>query len=68
MSEVIAEIVDSRDLAQYSVRKRADGMYEVLENGVIRHKSCSAEGVIRALSDYLQSAMFENERLKGYDD
>ena len=68
MSEVIAEIVDSRDLAQYCVRKREDGMYEVLENGVIRHNSCSAEDAIRALSHYLQSVVFENEQLKGYND
>jgi len=68
MSQVIAEVVDSRDLTQYSVHKRDDGMYEVLENGVVRHSPCSAEDVIRALSHYLQSVVFENERLKGYDD
>ena len=68
MSQVIAEVVDGHDLTQYSVQKRDDGMYEVLESGVVRHSPCSAEDVIRALSHYLQSVVFENERLKGYND
>ena len=68
MSKVIAEIVDGRDLEQYSVRKRDDGVYEVLQAGVVRHTPCSAEDAIRALSHYMQSLVFENERLKGYSE
>ena len=68
MSQVIAEVVDGRDLTQYSVQKRDDGMYEVVERGVIRHSPCSAEDVIRALAHYMQTLVFENERFKGYNE
>jgi hypothetical protein len=68
MTKVIAEIVDGRDLEQYSVRKRDDGTYEVWEGGTLRHSPCSAEDAIRALSHYMQSLVFENDRLKGYED
>lgn len=67
MSNVISEIVDSRDLEQFSVRKREDGVYEVWAGNVLRHSPCSADDAIRALSQYLQALVFENEQLKGYN-
>lgn len=64
--EKITEIVGNDDLEIYSVHKRDDGTYEVRSRSQVRHAPCSAEDVIRALSHYLQSAIFENEKLKGY--
>lgn len=66
--KIITEIVDGRDLEQYSVRQRDDGTYEVWAKGEARHHPCTAEDVIRALSHYMQSLVFENERLKGYNE
>ena len=60
----IIEIVDGRDLEAFSVQKNKDGSYDVLASGVPRHTACTPEDVMRALGNYLQSLLFENERLK----
>jgi len=60
----IIEVVDSRDLEAFSVQKNKDSSYDVLASGVPRHTGCTPEDVMRALGNYLQSLLFENEHLK----
>ena len=60
----ITEVVDGRDIETFSVHKNPDGTYEVRAGMVPRHTSCTPEDVMRALSNYLQSLVFELDRLK----
>ena len=60
----IVEVVDSRDLPIHCVLRTEDGVYHVVSKGQTRHTPCTADDALRALANYLQSAVFELERIK----
>ena len=63
-AKTIVEVVDGDDRAVYCVVKTDDGVYHVIADGVSRHTPCSADDAMRALANYLQSAVFELHRIK----
>lgn len=63
MTDIIAEVESSS--GNIIVSKNERGNYDVIHNDVIRHPNCSSDAAIRALSSYLQGALFKLENKNG---
>lgn len=59
---LVAEV--ETELMHIEVRKHSNGLYDVLNNGVVRHPQGDADMAIRALAHYLQSSEHAKEKLR----